>query len=267
MKKLYFISDVHLGLYPYDKSREREKKVVRWLDSIKGDADELFLVGDIFDFWHEHKRVVPKGFVRFFGKLAELSDAGIKIHFFTGNHDVWAYRYLTEEVNATIHTQPIESTYNNKKFLIGHGDGVGPGDRGYKLLKWAFTNKFLQWVFARLHPNFSMWLGTSWSKSSRYSKGIVAEGFVGADKELQILYANSVEEQNAHDYYIFGHRHIPWDLPLKGTGKARIINLGDWIYSFTYGEFDGENMHLKQFEGDGSVIRRDYTLKADSPTL
>lgn len=258
MKKLYFISDVHLGLYPYNKSREREKKVVRWLESIKSDAGELFLVGDIFDFWHEHKRVVPKGFVRFLGKLAELSDAGVKINFFTGNHDVWAYQYLKDEINIDIHTNPIEREYSGKKFLIGHGDGVGPGDRGYKLLKWAFTNKFLQWCFARLHPNFSMWIGTAWSKSSRYSKGVVAENFAGADKELQIIYANQVLKTNFHDFIIFGHRHIPWDLEL--SKNARIINLGDWIYSFTYAEFDGETMALKQFEGDGKVIRRDYAI-------
>lgn len=259
MKKLYFISDVHLGLYPYDKSREREKKVVRWLDSIKDDAEELFLVGDIFDFWHEHKRVVPKGFVRFLGKLAELSDAGVKVHFFTGNHDIWAYRYFTEELNVEIHTNLIEREYQGKKFLIGHGDGVGPGDRGYKLLKWAFTNRFLQWSFARLHPNFAMWIGSSWSKSSRYSKGVVAEQFAGPEKELQILFAKSELKKRDYNYIIFGHRHIPWDLPLSET--SRIINLGDWIYSFTYGEFDGQDMHLKQFEGDGSKIRRDFEVK------
>jgi UDP-2,3-diacylglucosamine hydrolase len=254
VKKIYFISDIHLGLYPYEESRKREKKVVRWLDSIKGDVAELYLVGDIFDFWHEHKRVVPKGFVRFLGKLAELSDAGVKIHFFSGNHDVWAYGYFKDEINIDIHHKPVTPVYNGKKFFIGHGDGIGPGDTAYKLLKWTFRNKFLQWWFARLHPNFSMWLGTSWSKSSRYSKGIVAEEYAGPEKEFQILFAKDEIKKNHYDYFIFGHRHIPWDLKLNE--KSRIINLGDWIYSFTYAVFDGSNLELKQFEGDGSKIRR-----------
>lgn len=254
MKKIYFISDIHLGLYPYDKSREREKKVVRWLDTIKDDAKELYLVGDIFDFWHEYKRVVPKGFVRFFGKLAELSDAGVKINFFSGNHDVWAYKYFKEELNIEIFHKPISCEYSNKKFHIGHGDGIGPGDYGYKVLIRIFRNPLLQWIFARLHPNFAMWIGSTWSKSSRYSKGIVAEDYAGPEKELQILFAKKELKQTHSDYFIFGHRHIPWDLKLSET--SRIINLGDWIYSFTYAVFDGNNIELKQFEGDGEKIRR-----------
>ena len=255
VKKLYFISDLHLGLYPYDKSREREKKVVRWLDTIKYDAEELFLVGDIFDFWHEHKRVVPKGFVRFLGKLAELSDAGIKITFFSGNHDVWAYNYFKEELNIEIIHKPITREYNGKKFHIGHGDGIGPGDWGYKILIRIFRNRFLQWMFARVHPNFAMWLGTSWSKNSRYSKGIVAEGYAGSEKELQIIFAKEELKRNHFDYFIFGHRHIPWDLEI--AENVRVINLGDWIYSFTFAVFDGKDVELKQFEGDGAMIRRD----------
>lgn len=251
--KYYFFSDVHLGLYPEESSREREKKLVRWLDSIKADACELFLVGDIFDFWHEHKHVVPKGFVRFMGKLAELNDAGVKITFFSGNHDIWAYGYFEEELNMKILHQPIEREINGKKFFIGHGDGVGPGDTAYKLLKWTFRNRFLQWTFARLHPNFAMWIGKSWSKSSRYSKGIVAEEFVG-ENELQIIFARQVLTEKPIDYFIFGHRHIPWDLSLNQN--SRIINLGDWIYSFTYAVFDGKELELKQFEGDGKNIRR-----------
>jgi UDP-2,3-diacylglucosamine hydrolase len=258
VKKIYFISDLHLGLYPYDKSRLREQKVVRWLDTIKLDAEELFLVGDIFDFWHEHKRVVPKGFVRFLGKLAELSDAGIKIHFFSGNHDVWAYNYFKDELNVDIIHKPVVREYNSKKFLIGHGDGIGPGDRGYKILIRIFRNRLLQWMFARLNPNFSMWIGTAWSKSSRYSKGIVAEEYAGPEKEFQILFAKNELKKKHFDYFIFGHRHIPWDLQLNE--HSRIINLGDWIYSFTYAVFDGEKLELKQFEGDGSKIRRKMEL-------
>lgn len=256
--KYYFISDVHLGLYPVEKSREREKKLVRWLDSIKDDACELFLVGDIFDFWHEHKHVVPKGFVRFFGKLAELSDRGVKIHFFTGNHDVWAYGYFREELNINIYNHPIERTIGSKNFHIGHGDGLDPKDYGYWFLKSAFTSKILQWMFARLHPNFSMWIGKSWSKKSRYSKGIVGEPFAGFEGEDQIRFAIKTLKTAHFNYFIFGHRHIPFDLEI-GPG-SRIINLGDWIYSFTFAVFDGFELALKQFEGDGENIIRKAEL-------
>lgn len=253
-KKIYFISDVHLGLYPYEKSREREKKLVKFLESIKSDASELYLVGDIFDFWHEHKHVVPKGFIRFFGKLAELIDIGVQVHFFTGNHDIWAYGYFTEELGIPVYTEPVEREYNGKIFLIGHGDGLGPGDLGYKILKSFFTSKFLQWWFARLHPNFSMWLGKTWSKKSRYSKGIVAEEFGGPEKELQIVFAKNTAEKKHFDYFIFGHRHIPYVYTINENSK--VINLGDWIYSFTYAVFDGDKLELKQFEGDGQSIIR-----------
>lgn len=249
---------MHLGLHPLDKSLEREKKIVRFLDSIKDDALEIFMVGDIFDFWHEHKHVVPKGFTRFFGKLAELTDAGIKIHFFRGNHDIWAYGYFQEELNINIHYDPIIREINGKKYFIGHGDGLGPGDVGYKILKVAFTSKILQWGFSRLHPNLSMWLGKTWSKNSRYAKGIVAEEFAGEDKEFLIQFANSKLKAEHFDYFIFGHRHIPYDLPLSSNENARIINLGDWIYSFTYAQIDGNSIELKQFEGDGANIRRNY---------
>ncbi len=253
MKKIYFISDLHLGLYPAAKSREREKKVVRFLESIRHEVEELYLVGDIFDFWHEHKRVVPKGFVRFLGKLAELSDAGVKIYYFSGNHDVWAYGYFTEELNIAIYHKPIVREYNGKKFFIGHGDGLGPGDNAYKLLKWGFRNPFLQWCFARLHPNFSMWLGLGWSKRSRYSKGILAEAYKGPKKEFLLRFVEQELKKTPYDYFVFGHRHIPWDLQI---GNSRVINLGDWIYSFTYAVFDGEKLELRQFEGDGTNIRR-----------
>lgn len=256
-KKIYFISDAHLGLYPIENSRSREKKLVRWLDSIKDDAEELFLVGDIFDFWHEHKHVVPKGFVRFLGKLGELIDSGIKVHFFTGNHDLWAYGYFKEELDIPIYYSPIERTFGAKKFFIAHGDGLGPGDYSYKVLKWTFTNKILQWMFSRLHPNFSMWIGKSWSKSSRYSKGIVAEEFAGEEKELQILFAKDKLIEKHFDYFVFGHRHIPFDYVVKEN--THIINLGDWIYSFTFAVFDGEKLELKQFEGDGKSIIRNYS--------
>lgn len=251
-KKIFFISDIHLGLYPYDKSLEREKKLATWLDTIKDEVSELYLLGDIFDFWHEHKRVIPRGFSRFLGKIAELADAGVKIHFFTGNHDVWAYSYFKTEFGAGIYHKPVIREINGVKFFIAHGDGLGPGDKGYKLLKWFFRNKILQWLFARLHPNFSMWLGTTWSKHSRYAKGIIAEEFSGIDKEQQILFARNKLKEEHFDLFIFGHRHIPYDIHLNS--HSRCINLGDWIYSFSYGVFDGENFELMAIERNTRIL-------------
>lgn len=258
-KKVYFISDAHLGMHPEDKSRVREKLLVSWLDGIKNEASELYLMGDIFDFWHEYKHVVPRGFIRFLGKLAELADNGVKIYFFTGNHDIWAYNYLKKELGAEIHHKPLVREFNGKRFFLAHGDGLGPGDFFYKLLKGIFRNRILQFLFARLHPNFAVWLGKTWSKNSRYSKGIVAEDFAGGKEELQIVFAMNTLKKEHYDYFIFGHRHIPYDIQLGA--KSRIINLGDWIYSFTYAVFDGSNLNLLQFKGDGSnILRSKYEL-------
>ena len=255
--KIYFISDLHLGLHPENKSLEREKLIVKWLDEIKDDVSDLYLLGDIFDFWHEYKHVVPRGNVRFLGKLSELADSGTHIHFFTGNHDIWSYGYFKSELGAEIHYNPVVHELNGLKFFLAHGDGLGPGDFGYKFLKHVFSNKILQWLFSRLHPNFALWLGKSWSKRSRYAKGIVAEEFMGEEGELQIAFSKNELKHSHYDFFIFGHRHIPWDI--KIGEKSRVINLGDWIYSNTYGELDGQVFSLKQYRGDGKdIIRTSY---------
>jgi UDP-2,3-diacylglucosamine hydrolase len=257
--KIYFISDVHLGLYPEEKSLEREKNLVNWLDSIKEDIKELYLVGDIFDFWHEYKHVVPRGYSRFIGKLAELNDKGVKIYFFSGNHDVWSYGYFKTEFGAEIYHEPLIKEINGFKFFIAHGDGLGPGDFGYKLLNRCFRSKTLQWMFSRLHPNFALWLGRTWSKSSRYSKGIVAEPFAGEDKEIQIVFAKAALKKEHFDFFIFGHRHIPYDIKLGS--KSRILNLGDWIIRNTYAVFDGKELILKSYQrDDNQIIRTEYKL-------
>ena len=239
--KIYFISDIHLGLYPPEKSAVREKILVDWLQGISGDATELYMLGDIFDFWHEYKHVIPKGFTRFLGKLAELSDKGIMLHYFTGNHDIWVYDYLPSEIGLRVYRHHIQREINGKKFFIGHGDGIGRGDRGYKLMKWGFTNKTLQWLFARIHPNTAMAFGKRWSKSSRYAKGLIAERFRGEDSELQVMFAKEILQSAHFDYFIFGHRHTPFDIKLQ---KSRILNLGDWISHFTYAVWDGKELEL-----------------------
>jgi len=242
-KKIYFASDFHLGVPTYEKSLEREHKIVKWLDSIKADAEELYLLGDVFDFWFEYRTVVPRGYVRLLGKLAELSDSGIKIHYFIGNHDMWTFDYLEKELNVIIYRVPIEISYNGKAFYIGHGDGLGPGDHGYKFIKKVFASKVCQWLFARLHPNFGIGIANYFSKKSRIATGTTDEKFLGEEKEWLVIYSKEILAKKHFDYLIFGHRHLPLDIKI---GSSRYINLGDWIQYFTYGVFDGAEFELKK---------------------
>jgi len=241
--KIYFASDVHLGLPNYKESLAREKRFVQWLDTIKHDAKEIILLGDIFDFWFEYKRAIPRGFTRFLGKLCEITDSGIPVHFFTGNHDMWIFDYLPKETGIILHKEPIVKEFSGKKFFLAHGDGLGPGDRSYKLLKRIFASRFSQWLFARFHPNMGIWIANSWSTHSRYSRE--TRPFEGEDKEWLILYSKNLLKSEDYDYMVYGHRHLPMDLPLNK--KTRYINLGDWITNFTYAVFDGKKMELKKF--------------------
>ena len=244
--KIYFASDFHLGVPSYEKSREREALIVRWLDEIKVDAKELFLVGDLFDFWFEYKHVVPKGYIRFLGKLADLKDSGVKIHIFIGNHDMWMFDYLEKELDLKIYRDTAEFEFSEKKFLIGHGDGLGPGDHGYKFIKKVFANKLCQWMFARLHPNFGIGLANFWSKKSRDSQDHEAEKYLGDDDEWLFQYCLEEQKKDSRDFYVFGHRHLPLDKDLPGN--AKYINLGEWIYHKTYGVFDGDKFEVKKYK-------------------
>lgn len=246
-KKAYFCSDMHLGLYPYEKSAQREKMIVYWLEAIRKDAQILFLQGDIFDFWYEYRKVAPRGFVRFLGKLAELADSGIEIHYFTGNHDVWVFDYLPKEIGLQVHYADTLFEISGKKFLIGHGDELCKTDYGYRFLKGCFKSKFLQFFFSRLHPNLALSFGHTWSKHSRLSKG-VSEAFLGEDKEHQIQFAKQYLKTNELDFFVFGHRHIPMNYKL--SDKSRLINLGEWIVSNTFATYDGESMMLLKYEND-----------------
>jgi UDP-2,3-diacylglucosamine hydrolase len=247
-KKIYFASDVHLGAPALkNNNRERELLFVKWLDIVKTDAEAIYLMGDIFDFWFEYKRAVPRGFTRVLGKLAEITDSGIPIHFFTGNHDIWVFDYLPSEVGVIVHSDIVKTELHGKKFFLGHGDGLGPYDKGYKILKKIFTNKFLQWAFARLHPNFAIWIAHNWSGHSRLKNGrIEADDFRGEDKEWLVLYAKDELEKEHFDYFVFGHRHWPCNIDLNG--KSRYINTGDWVTHFTYAVLENGVMELKEFE-------------------
>jgi UDP-2,3-diacylglucosamine hydrolase len=254
-KKIYFLSDFHLGAPDAASSLQREKQVVRFLDEIKNDAAEIFLVGDMFDFWYEYRKVVPKGFTRLLGKLAELSDAGIPMHFFVGNHDMWMKDYFLKELNIPIYFEPKEFERNGKKFLIGHGDGLGPGDKGYKFLKKIFRNPFCQWLFGILPPYFGMGLADYFSRRSRAQTGVSEETFLGEDKEWLLIYSKEVLKKKNFDFFVFGHRHLAIDFRL--TEGSRYINLGDWIHYYTYAVFDGNNLQLKSFlNKDEKIIRR-----------
>jgi UDP-2,3-diacylglucosamine hydrolase len=246
-KKIFFASDFHLGVPNYEQSLEREKRIIRWLDSIKHEAHSIYLMGDIFDFWFEYKHAIPKGFIRLQGKLAEITDSGIPVIFFTGNHDMWMFDYFTKELNIQIYRDPIELEIGPQKLLIGHGDGLGPGDSTYKILKWFFNSSFCQWLFARLHPNFGIGVAQFWSRRSRISNTKREEKFQGDEKEFLLTYCKELEKKNHHDFYVFGHRHLPLDL--KVSENSRYINLGEWVHFNTYAEYDGKSFNLKTFNG------------------
>ncbi len=245
-KKIYFLSDFHLGAPNELESRKREDRIVHFLNNAKQDAAAFFIVGDIFDFWFEYKTVVPKGFVRILGCLAQISDAGIPLHIFTGNHDLWMNDYLAKELNAKVYFEPQHFTFGSKQFLIGHGDGLGPGDYGYKRLKKVFTNPFCQWLFRWLHPDAGIQLANYFSAKSRAKTGSSDEVFLGEDNEWLIVYTKEQAKKMDVDYFVFGHRHYAIDFAINE--RTRYINLGDWIRLNTYGVFDGEKMQLLKWE-------------------
>lgn len=255
-KKLYFASDFHLGSYNSQQGRQREQVVVRWLDSLRPDAQAVFLVGDLFDFWFEYRQAIPKGFVRFLGKVAELKDAGIDVYFFTGNHDLWMADYFPQELGIPVFHQPIELSVRyspddqpgtDTRFLVGHGDGLGPGDWTYKnVLKPVFTNQLIQRAFRFLHPDVGIWLAHRWSRHSRLTKAGQFERFKGEEQEWLYHHCRAIEAQRHHDYYLFGHRHLALDL--KIGAHSRYINLGEWVNIRSYAVFDGRNLSLEWFE-------------------
>ena len=244
-KKVYFASDNHLGAPNRDMSIVREKKFVAWLDEVKQDAAAIFLLGDLFDFWFEYKKVIPKGFVRVLGKLAEISDSGIPVYYFVGNHDLWMNGYFEQELNIPVYHSPKTFTMNTKSFLIGHGDGLGPGDTGYKRMKKVFTNSLCKWLFKWLHPDLGVRLAQYLSVKNKLISGEEDIKFLGEDNEWLVQYCKRKEKEKHHDFYVFGHRHLPMEIQI--SKNSTYLNTGDWIKYYTYGVFDGENMLLKTF--------------------
>ena len=244
-KKIYFASDNHLGAPTREQSLPREKKFVAWLNEIKKDSAAVFLLGDLFDFWYEYKKVVPKGFTRTLGKLAQISDSGIPIHYFVGNHDLWMNGYFEEELGIPVYHKPKEFTFNDMTFLIGHGDGLGPGDKGFKRMKKVFTNPVAKWLFRWLHPDLGVKLAQYFSVKNRLISGEEDVKYLGEDNEWLVQYCKRKEQEKHRDFYVFGHRHLPLEINI--SDQSKYFNLGDWISYYTYGVFDGKSFELKTY--------------------
>jgi UDP-2,3-diacylglucosamine hydrolase len=249
-QKIYFASDFHLGIPDHDSSLIREKKLVAWLEMARTDAAEIFLMGDLFDFWFEYRTAIPRGYARLLGKLAEITDTGIPVHLFRGNHDMWAFDYLSQELNIQLHRDPEFREFSGKHFYLAHGDGLGPGDHGYKFIKKVFANPFNQWLFRLLHPDLGIKMALYWSRKSR--KVSMEKEKKDEDITLKLIqkrisvHSNELLKQRPElNYLIYGHYHFPLDTQL--TDNARQLVLGDWLTHFTYAVFDGEQLDLKTF--------------------
>jgi len=245
-RQIYFLSDFHLGAPDYAGSLVREKKILRFLEQIESKTAALFILGDMFDFWYEYRQVVPKHFVRLLGKLAAMADKGIPIHFFVGNHDMWMKDYFAQELGIKVYFEQAAFTANNKHFYIAHGDGLGPGDKGYKFLKKIFRSRFCNWLFGKLHPDWGIGLANYFSRKSRAKTGSADSVWMGEDQEWLVLHSKEVLKDTHFDYFIYGHRHYPIQLDL--SGDSQYINLGDWITNFTYASFDGVQLQLKKWQ-------------------
>ena len=245
-KKAFFLSDLHLGMYPYAESARRERDVVRWLEQIRPEAGALFFLGDIFDFWFEYKLVVPKGFSRFLGKIAELADQGIDIHFFAGNHDTWMYSYFEQELGVHVHADTLETEINGKRFFLGHGDGVGPVDPNYRRMRKFFRLPFMKRLYAALHPCIGVGFGRWWAKKSAGDHRYDAPRAIDPATEPSVLFARAYMADHPVQYIVVGHRHAPAEIPLGPSGTY--INTGDWISRYSYAVFDGEQMTLHTVE-------------------
>lgn len=274
MKKIYFISDAHLGSWGIDHARMQERRLVRFLDEIKPQAKAVYLLGDMFDFWYEWRYVVPRGYTRFLGKLSELTDAGVEVHYFTGNHDIWMYGYLEQECGVTLHRRPATVELYNKVFYLAHGDGLGDPDREFRFLRAVFHNTVCQRLFSMLHPRLSMWFGMTWARHSRLKRVRQQESagaagtrfngdtttplnssgepeYMGEDREHLVVYTKEyIHTHPDVDFYIYGHRHIELDLML--TAGKRMMIIGDWISQFTYAVFDGEHLLMSEYEEGAS---------------
>lgn len=244
-KSIFFASDFHLGVPDESSSRKREQHIIQWLDSVSSKAAAIYLVGDIFDFWFEYSKVIPKGFVRLQAKIASIVESGVPIYFFTGNHDMWMFDYFEKELGVKIYREPIVLNHFGQSMLLGHGDGLGPGDYSYKILKKFFASKFCQWLFARIHPNLGLSIADRWSRGSRIAND-KKEQFDGAENEWLVIYCREALLTTHYDFFVFGHRHLPLDIPLNQN--SRYVNLGEWVHHQTYAEWNEQGLFLHTFK-------------------
>jgi len=247
--KIYFVSDLHLGSDILEHPKATEKRFVRWLDTIRDDARAVYLLGDIFDFWFEYKKTVPRGFTRFLGKIAEMQDAGTEIHFFTGNHDIWMFDYFQQELGITVHSKPFRTAIDGKVFYLAHGDGLGDRSQSFRFIRWIFHNRTCQWLFARFSSHGGIAFGHWWSRHNRKKNLADPVKYKGEEEEHLVLYSKKyIQEYPDTDYLIFGHRHILLDLMLNR--KSRMMIIGDWMEYFSYAVFDGKTLSLEQYNAD-----------------
>lgn len=247
MKKIYFASDLHLGSCVMNNNKERERMFVQWAESIIDECDTLFLLGDMFDFWFEYDKVVPKGYVRFLSAICKFTDRGIPVNYIVGNHDLWAFDYLEKECGVKIYREDNEFSLMGKSFYIGHGDGLDAADKGYLFLRKVFKNRFLQCCFKIIHPDLGIRMAHSWSSKSRLKGGhIEAAQFQGEDKESIVQFCKNKLQEKHYDFFVFGHRHLPMDIKL--SENSQYVNTGDWLTHFTFAEFDGSNLSLKTYK-------------------
>lgn len=258
-QKIYFLSDFHLGAPDHASSLVRERRIVKFLELAAADAAEIHVLGDMFDMWFEWSKAVPRGYVRLLGTLAELHDRGLPLHLYVGNHDMWIFDYIPAETGMMLHREEVAREWNGRKFLIGHGDGLGPGDHGYKLIKRVFRNPVCQWLFARLHPNLAMRVAEFWSGRTRLKSYANDRKWLGEDKEWLAEHCREMLKHEHRDFFIYGHRHLPIDIPVGE--RSRYVNLGDWITHFTYGVFDGTHMQLRKRADDDGPLGADRVVQ------
>lgn len=248
----YFLSDFHLGARYFEEPRETERRVVDFLDSIKGDAKEVYLLGDILDYWFEYRYVVPRGFTRFFGKIAELTDLGVKVYWFIGNHDIWIFDYLPNELGVEVIDGEVTKKIDGKVFFLAHGDGVGKQPRSFRMLRSLFRNRLCQKLYSAIHPRWTIPFALSWSNSSRKGDDEYPE-YKGEENEFLEIFANDYLKSHKVDYFVFGHRHIMLDKKLQGG--ATLVVLGDWLHYCSYAVWDGNNLALKSFQSVQNSIK------------
>lgn len=261
MKNVYFISDAHLGSLAFQHRRQQERRLVRFLDEIKDKASAVYMLGDMFDFWFEYGTVVPQGFTRFLGKVSELTDMGVEVHYFTGNHDIWCLDYLHRECGVVLHRQPLTVDIADRTFFLAHGDGLGDPDWKFRMIRRVFHNPLCQAAFRLLHPDLGVRFGLEWARRSRLKHAASTQdgtggdpAYLGEDKEFLVLFAKDYLKSHPDvDFFVFGHRHIELDLAL--TRQTRVLILGDWVSQFTYAVFDGEHLFLDSYEEGGDSVQ------------